>query len=72
MTRNAWRYELPILLLAAASLGACQRTATKPPDERVDAPEVDDDHEGGDGVTDDGENPGARMEENAGTVEDDA
>lgn len=69
---HARRDPLPVLLLVIAMLGGCERTATRPPEERIDAPEADADRDGGDGVTDDAENPGSRVEENAGTVEDDS
>lgn len=57
-------------LVVLASVAACERTATRPPEARVDAPEVDRDRDGGDGVQGDSENPDARLDENAGTVED--
>lgn len=72
MTHDARRHPLPVLLLVFAMLGGCERTATKPPDDRIDAPEADADRDGGDGVTHDAENPGTRVEENAGTVEDES
>lgn len=69
---HAPHHRLPVLLLVVVILGACERTTTRPPDERIDAPEADADRDGGDGVTDDAENPGTRVDENAGTVEDDS
>lgn len=57
-------------LVVIAMLAACERTATRPPEDRVDAPEVDQDQDGGDGVQGDSDNPGARVDENAGAVED--
>jgi hypothetical protein len=71
MTRKSDRHDRLVLLLAGAMLGACEREDTRPPDERIDAPEADRDSDGGDGVQDVDEAPGARVDENAGAPEDD-
>jgi hypothetical protein len=70
MTRRSRIHNLSLLLAASAILGACERDTTRPPDERIDAPEADQDSDGGDGVQDVQDNPGARIEENAGAPED--
>lgn len=70
MTRRSRLHNLSMLLAASAMLSACERSTTRPPDERIDAPEADQDADGGDGVQEARDNPGARVEENAGAPED--
>jgi hypothetical protein len=78
MTRKIRRHDvhefLVVLVLSCGSvaLGACEQNETRPPDERIDAPEADVDNDGGDGVQRTPENPGSRVDENAGAPEDGA
>ncbi len=70
MTRKSHRCDLRVVFVAGVMLGACEREDTRPPDERIDAPEADQDSDGGDGVQGAQDNPGPRIDENEGAPED--